>query len=186
LILQVHAASVQDRDGAIPLLQASRPLYPFIERVFADSAYAADRVATATRIIVEIVRKQAGQIGFAGSSQALGGRTLPCLDWAQPPSGEGLQRNPRIGNSLPLCRFRLVAHSTTRSFGLRFESDSKRLLQGHPVTAGKRPGDYSCDENPAPTMAVCHALACIAFTNIRYRSSASGACPAESAAERRH
>jgi transposase len=65
LILQVHAASVQDRDGAILLLQASRPLYPFIERVFADSAYAADRVATATRIIVEIVRKQAGQIGFA-------------------------------------------------------------------------------------------------------------------------
>ena len=65
LILQVHAASVQDRDGAIPLLQASRPLYPFIERVFADSAYGAERVATATRIIVEIVRKQAGQIGFA-------------------------------------------------------------------------------------------------------------------------
>ncbi len=65
LILQVHAASVQDRDGAIPLLQASRALYPFIERVFADSAYAADRVATATKIIVEIVRKQAGQIGFA-------------------------------------------------------------------------------------------------------------------------
>ena len=49
LILQVHAASVQDRDGAIPLLQASRALYPFIERVFADSAYAADRVATATK-----------------------------------------------------------------------------------------------------------------------------------------
>ena len=41
LILQVHAASVQDRDGAIPLLQASRPLYPFIERVF---AYGAERV----------------------------------------------------------------------------------------------------------------------------------------------
>ncbi len=65
LILQVHAASVQDRDGAIPLLQASRPLYPFIERVFADGAYGAERVANATRIIVEIVRKQAGQIGFA-------------------------------------------------------------------------------------------------------------------------
>jgi transposase len=65
LILQVHAASVQDRDGASPLLQASRALYSFIERVFADSAYAADRVATATRILVEIVRKQAGQIGFA-------------------------------------------------------------------------------------------------------------------------
>ena len=65
LKLQVHAAAVQDRDGAVPLLRASRALYPFIERVFADSAYAADRVADATRIIVEIVRKQAGQIGFA-------------------------------------------------------------------------------------------------------------------------
>jgi putative transposase len=54
-----------DRDGAIPLLRASRQLLPFIERVFADSAYAAERVANATRIIVEIVRKQVGQIGFA-------------------------------------------------------------------------------------------------------------------------
>jgi len=65
LKLQVQPASVQDRDGAIPLLQASRALYPFIERAFADSAYAAEPVANATRIIVEIVPKQAGQIGFA-------------------------------------------------------------------------------------------------------------------------
>ena len=65
LILQVHAASVQDRDGAIPLLRASRQWFPFIERAFADSAYVAERVANATRIIIEIVRKQAGQIGFA-------------------------------------------------------------------------------------------------------------------------
>jgi len=64
-VLQVHQAAVQDRDGAIPLLQASRPWFPFVERVFADSAYAAERVANATRIIIEIVRKQAGQIGFA-------------------------------------------------------------------------------------------------------------------------
>ena len=65
VMLQVHEASVQDRDGAIPLLRASRRLLPFIERVFADSAYVAERVANATRIIVEIVRKQAGQVGFA-------------------------------------------------------------------------------------------------------------------------
>jgi transposase len=47
------------------LLRASRRLLPFIERVFADSAYAAERVANATSIIIAIVRKQAGQIGFA-------------------------------------------------------------------------------------------------------------------------
>src|SRR6202166_1233196 len=49
----VHEASIQDRDGAGPLLQASRGLFPFIERVFADTAYAAARVANATRIVVE-------------------------------------------------------------------------------------------------------------------------------------
>jgi hypothetical protein len=65
LKLQVHPASVQDRDGAIPLLPASRALYPFIEQAFADCAYAAGRVANATRVIVEIVRKQVGKIGFA-------------------------------------------------------------------------------------------------------------------------
>lgn len=65
LVLQAGPASVQDRDGAVPLLKASRRLYPFIERAFADSAYAADRVAAATLIAVEIVRKQADQVGFA-------------------------------------------------------------------------------------------------------------------------
>lgn len=64
LVLQVHAASVQDRDGAIPLLRASRPLFPFIEHAFADSAYAAERVAQATRITIEIVRKAPDQVGF--------------------------------------------------------------------------------------------------------------------------
>ena len=64
LKLQVGPADIQDRDGAVPLLQASRPSFPFIERVFADSAYAGERVANATRIAVEIVRKIDGQIGF--------------------------------------------------------------------------------------------------------------------------
>ena len=46
-------------------MQASRRLFPFIERVFADGGYAGERVATATRIIVEIVAKNPDQIGFA-------------------------------------------------------------------------------------------------------------------------
>lgn len=65
LVLQAHAASVQDRDGAIPLLKASRSAFPFIELAFADSAYAAGRVAQATCIAIEIVRKHPDQVGFA-------------------------------------------------------------------------------------------------------------------------
>ncbi len=65
LMLQVHPASVQDCDGAVPWLLASRGRFPFVERAFADSAYAAERVADATSIAIEIVRKPPGQIGFA-------------------------------------------------------------------------------------------------------------------------
>jgi transposase len=64
LVLHAHPASVQDRDGAVPLLQDSRDWFPFIERVFADTAYAAERVANATRIVVEIVRRLPNQVGF--------------------------------------------------------------------------------------------------------------------------
>src|SRR6185312_3094005 len=47
-----------------PLLQASRRFYPVIEHAFADAGYDHRRVATATTIIVEIVRKRPNQIGF--------------------------------------------------------------------------------------------------------------------------
>ncbi|MDQ2861731.1 MAG: IS5 family transposase [Pseudomonadota bacterium] len=65
LVLEPHPADIQDRDGGGPLLKASRRSFPFIEKVFADSGYAGDRVADATVIAVEIVRKNPDQIGFA-------------------------------------------------------------------------------------------------------------------------
>ncbi len=65
LVLVAHAANVQDRDGAVPLLKASRAVFPFIERVFADANYRGERVARATRIVVEIVTKHPDQVGFA-------------------------------------------------------------------------------------------------------------------------
>ena len=66
LLLQVSPADACGiAAGAIPLLRTSRPWFPFIERVFADTAYAADRVANATRIIVDIPRKLPDQVAFA-------------------------------------------------------------------------------------------------------------------------
>ena len=64
LKLLVHPADVQDRDGAVPLLKQSRSRHPFVERAFADTAYNSTRVANATSIAVEIVRKFADQTGF--------------------------------------------------------------------------------------------------------------------------
>jgi hypothetical protein len=57
LVLEPHPASIQDRDGGGPLLRASRRIFPFIQRVFADSGYAGEKIAKATLIAVEIVRK---------------------------------------------------------------------------------------------------------------------------------
>ena len=65
LALEPHPASIQDRDGGGPLLQVSRHIFPFLQRVFADSGYAGEKVAKATLIAVEIVRKNPDQVGFA-------------------------------------------------------------------------------------------------------------------------
>ena len=56
LLLEPHPASIQDRDGGAPLIRASRRIFPFIQRVFADSGYAGEKVAKATLVAVEIVR----------------------------------------------------------------------------------------------------------------------------------
>ena len=64
LVMQAHPADIQDRDGAIPLLKASRRSFPFVELAFADSAYGAQRVTDATLIVIEVVKRIADQVGF--------------------------------------------------------------------------------------------------------------------------
>src|SRR5580700_10743995 len=109
-----HALVITDRDGGGPLLQASRRLFPFIERVFADGRYAGERVATATRIIVEIVAKIPDQIGFA---------VLP-RRWVVERFFAWIGRNTRLAKDfgqhrlrpgLPLRRFRHAALTPHRT-----------------------------------------------------------------------
>ena len=64
MVIQAHPADVQDRDGAIPLLKASRKSFPFVALTFADSAYGAQRVKDATSIVIEIVKRLGDQVGF--------------------------------------------------------------------------------------------------------------------------
>jgi transposase len=66
----VHAADIQDRDGAALVLDGrTRALFPFILRIFADAGYQGPRVAQAAANtgdwIVEIVRRPDGTNGFA-------------------------------------------------------------------------------------------------------------------------
>src|SRR3954467_7642821 len=43
----IQPADIQDRDGAIPLLRATRRLFPFVEVIFADGAYRGETTAKA-------------------------------------------------------------------------------------------------------------------------------------------
>ena len=57
----VHPANVQDRDGAVELLQTARRSFPFIKRIFADAGYQgpmrAATVAATGRWTLEIVKR---------------------------------------------------------------------------------------------------------------------------------
>jgi transposase len=64
LEIQVHPASVKDRDGAQVVLKETQARFPFVQRVFADGIYAGQKVALATSIVVEIVSKLPDQVGF--------------------------------------------------------------------------------------------------------------------------
>jgi hypothetical protein len=46
-VLEPHHASIQDGNGGGPLLRVSRRIFPFIQRVFADSGYAGEKVTAA-------------------------------------------------------------------------------------------------------------------------------------------
>jgi len=65
--ITVHAANIQDADGAGDLLQRLKRLYPWLKAVFADSVY--DRLATLLAcfrlgLTLIIIRRLAGAEGF--------------------------------------------------------------------------------------------------------------------------
>lgn len=83
----VHSADVQDCDCAVPLLKLSRGSHPFVKLAYADSAYAGPRVAMATSVGIEIVRKFADPTG-SSSTRAAGWSNVRTFAW--------LSRNRRL------------------------------------------------------------------------------------------
>jgi transposase len=64
----VHSADIQDRDGAPTLLASIRNAYPWLRHVFADTAYAGEKLEHALDKFgtwtVEIVRRADAAKGF--------------------------------------------------------------------------------------------------------------------------
>ena len=64
LVAVVHAANIQDRDGAARVFAAMRQLFPWVETVFADQAYRGPRVRQTAGRRIEIITRPKGAIGF--------------------------------------------------------------------------------------------------------------------------
>jgi putative transposase len=68
LAVVVHAANVQDRDGAKLVLRKLRGLYPRLKRLWADGGYAGKLIDWTKRLggwILEIVKRSDDVAGFA-------------------------------------------------------------------------------------------------------------------------
>ena len=67
LALGITPASVQDRDGAVPILREARREYPTLKHVWVDGAYRGDvidDVSKETGIEIEVVKRPDEQRGF--------------------------------------------------------------------------------------------------------------------------
>ena len=82
LRIEVHSASVQDRDGAALVLDRITRRFPFLERIFADGGYQGPRVAAAAPRPVEIIKRT--DAGFVVQPDALGHRAHLRLGLHQP------------------------------------------------------------------------------------------------------
>ena len=68
LFVLVHAADIQDRDGACDLIKAIRYRFPWLRHIFADGAYAGDKLRTAIEghgdWTIEIIKRSDTAQGF--------------------------------------------------------------------------------------------------------------------------
>src|SRR5215208_7574458 len=85
----VHPADVQDRDGAFHLLRRARRLFPFIERIFADGAYAGRKMA------MTVWRTGAWNLQIVKRSDAAGFEVLP-KRWIVERTFAWISRNRRL------------------------------------------------------------------------------------------
>jgi putative transposase len=68
IFLLVHAADIQDRDGAVDVLMAIRSGFPWLRHIFADGGYAGDKLRSALASMgkwtIEIIRRSDTAKGF--------------------------------------------------------------------------------------------------------------------------
>ena len=95
----VHAADIQDRDGAVPLLASVRRPFPWLRHVFADGGYAGAKLADRPCRLrsVDAGDRQAlrRRHRLRAAAPTVGGRAHAGLAQPQPPPRQGLRSADR-------------------------------------------------------------------------------------------
>ena len=68
LVVTVHSAAIQDRDGAVDVIKAIRYRYPWLRHIFADGGYAGPKLIDALKgngdWSIEIIKRSDKAEGF--------------------------------------------------------------------------------------------------------------------------
>jgi transposase len=115
----VHTANLQDRDGAVLVFKSLGQLYPWLETVFADGAYAGDKLAAALKPLgpwrLEIVKR---------SDHATGFQVLP-KRWVVERTLAWLCRNRRLAKDFET----LIENATTYIYIAMIKLMTRRLAR---------------------------------------------------------
>ena len=116
--LVVHAADIQDRDGAPAVLKSILKRWPWLRHVFADGGYAGPKLRGALQKIgsftLEIVKRSDSSQGLRGPAAPMGRGTDLRMARAMPEAGQGLRAIHRFRTGLGLHRTHPPAHPTAR------------------------------------------------------------------------
>ena len=130
---RVHAANIQDRDGAPALLASIRYSFPWLRHVFADGAYAGPKLEAALKRVgrwtLEIVKTPERRPRLRSPPPPMGRRTHAGVAKPKPATGERLRGNDRYSASLALHRLRSTPHQKNRKILKNKHSFWARLLE---------------------------------------------------------
>ena len=111
---EVHPADIQDRHGAVLVIEAIHQLFPWLRHLFADSLYNGanlrDALAKLGNWTVEIVQTGRGCCRLSTAATAMGCRTNSRLAQSKPPLGKGFRGVDRERQSLGLHRLCATPH----------------------------------------------------------------------------
>jgi transposase len=114
----IHAADIQDRDGAPSAPKGIVHRFPWMRHIFADGGYAGYKLTGAPSQIVawtvEIVKRSDTAKGFELLPRRWVVERTFALAQSKPPPGQGLRADHRLRHRVALHRFRPALRQTHR------------------------------------------------------------------------